>query len=87
MSRFYLVLCAGLMALCCFATAHADSDNPRVLIETNFGNILVELFPEDAPITVGNFLDYADSGFYEDTIFHRVEPNFVIQGGGVYRRS
>ena len=61
--------------------AHA-SDNPKVRIDTNYGAIELELFPEKAPETVANFLQYVDSGFYEGTIFHRVIKGFMIQGGG-----
>jgi len=57
-------------------------ENPRVLIKTNLGNITVELFEKEAPITVKNFLDYVDSKFYDGTTFHRIMPGFVIQGGG-----
>lgn len=53
-----------------------------VVFETNFGDITLELMPEEAPITVENFLQYVDDGFYDGTIFHRVVPGFVIQGGG-----
>ncbi|TVM14544.1 peptidyl-prolyl cis-trans isomerase [Oceanidesulfovibrio indonesiensis] len=58
------------------------ADNPHVLIETTLGEILVELFPDKAPKTVENFLRYVDDGHYDETIFHRVVRNFVIQGGG-----
>ncbi|MFW5734601.1 MAG: peptidylprolyl isomerase [Oceanidesulfovibrio sp.] len=58
------------------------ADNPHVLMETTLGEILVELFPDKAPKTVDNFLRYVDDGHYNDTIFHRVVRNFVIQGGG-----
>ena len=58
------------------------SKNPVVLIETSMGNIKIKLFQEDAPVTVKNFLDYVNENFYDGTIFHRVVPNFVIQGGG-----
>lgn len=51
-------------------------------IATNYGSITLELYPDKAPITVANFLDYVNSGFYENTIFHRVIPNFMAQGGG-----
>lgn len=61
----------------------AESKNPEVLIETTSGDILVELFPEKAPRTVENFLKYVDEGFYDNTIFHRVIPGFMIQGGGM----
>jgi peptidyl-prolyl cis-trans isomerase B (cyclophilin B) len=56
--------------------------NPRVALETSKGIILIELYPEKAPGTVKNFLSYVDKGFYDGTIFHRVIPNFMIQGGG-----
>lgn len=58
------------------------ADNPRVIFETNMGTMILELYPEKAPVTVKNFLNYVDSGFYNGTIFHRVIPGFVIQGGG-----
>ena len=57
--------------------------NPRVLIETSKGNITVELFANNAPVSVQNFLSYVNSGFYNGTIFHRVIPGFMIQGGGM----
>lgn len=53
-----------------------------VTLHTNFGDITLELDAEKAPITTANFLQYVDSGFYNDTIFHRVIPGFMIQGGG-----
>lgn len=53
-----------------------------VKLHTNFGNITLELNAEKAPITVANFLQYVDNGFYDGTIFHRVINNFMIQGGG-----
>jgi len=61
-------------------------DQPLVLIETSAGDILVELFPSDAPATVANFLQYVDDGFYTGTIFHRVIKDFMIQGGGLTMR-
>jgi peptidylprolyl isomerase/peptidyl-prolyl cis-trans isomerase B (cyclophilin B) len=54
-----------------------------VLIETGKGNITVELFPGNAPKTVENFLAHVNAGFYDGTIFHRVIPGFMIQGGGM----
>lgn len=59
------------------------SNGKYFVIETNHGNITLELFEDKAPITVANFRRYANSGFYEGTIFHRVIPNFAIQGGGM----
>ena len=57
------------------------NNNPKVEMITSSGVILIELFPEQAPITVRNFLKYVESGFYNNTIFHRVIPNLLIQGG------
>ncbi len=53
-----------------------------VKLQTNFGDITLELNADKAPITVANFLKYVDSGFYDNTIFHRVINGFMIQGGG-----
>lgn len=58
------------------------ADDPRLLIETSHGAILVELDPEAAPETVENVLAYADDGTYDGTVFHRVIDGFMIQGGG-----
>ena len=55
---------------------------PKVKFSTNQGDFIVELDAEKAPVTVKNFMSYVDSGFYSDTIFHRVISNFMIQGGG-----
>ena len=55
---------------------------PRVLLTTNMGDIIIELNQEKAPISVENFLHYVDSGFYNDTSFHRVIKDFMVQGGG-----
>lgn len=59
------------------------NNNPVVVIETTKGNITVELDAENAPNTVANFLTYVDDGYFTDTIFHRVIPNFMVQGGGL----
>ena len=56
-------------------------ENSLVVLETNFGDIAIELFDVNAPNTVDNFLWYVNSGFYDGTIFHRVIPEFMIQGG------
>ena len=53
-----------------------------ITITTNHGDIKVELFDEKAPITCENFRKYIEDGFYDNTIFHRVIPNFMVQGGG-----
>lgn len=56
--------------------------NPVAVISTSLGDITIELYKEQAPVSVANFLQYAQEGFYEGTIFHRVVPKFMIQGGG-----
>lgn len=56
--------------------------HPRVVLETSKGNIVIELYQDKAPKTVKNFLDYTKAGFFDGTIFHRVIPSFMIQGGG-----
>lgn len=61
----------------------SDDKKPQVLLETTHGDILLELDPEKAPETVKNFLNYVDSGHYDNTVFHRVIPGFMIQGGGL----
>lgn len=53
-----------------------------VVMDTSLGKILIRLYPDKAPLSVANFLKYADTGFYDDLVFHRVIPNFMIQGGG-----
>jgi len=57
--------------------------NTKVLFETTLGNIVIELDDEKAPNSAKNFADYARSGFYDGTIFHRIIPGFVVQGGGM----
>jgi cyclophilin family peptidyl-prolyl cis-trans isomerase len=77
-----LLLCLSLL-LPAFASAdEAASKNPQVVIKTSEGDITLQLYADKAPVTVANFLSYVDSGFYKGTIFHRVIPNFMIQGGG-----
>ncbi len=72
---FFAVLVLPLVAL-------GQEPAPRVRLETNMGVIVIELYPDKAPKTVANFLEYVRSGFYNGTIFHRVVPSFVVQGGG-----
>lgn len=63
-------------------TSETQGGNPVVIISTSKGDIKVELFKNEAPVTVENFLSYVNDGFYDGTIFHRVIPNFMVQGGG-----
>jgi peptidyl-prolyl cis-trans isomerase A (cyclophilin A) len=74
-----LLITAALAASSAMA---ADKKNPVVVMETTKGAIEIELFPEKAPITVKNFLEYVKKGHYDGTVFHRVIPGFMIQGGG-----
>jgi len=60
----------------------AETSNPLISMQTNLGAIKIELFPEQSPETVKNFLRYVDEGFYEGLIFHRTIAGFMIQGGG-----
>lgn len=60
----------------------AYNSNPQVILDTTLGSIVIELYHDKAPISVANFLNYVNSGFYNGTIFHRVIPGFMIQGGG-----
>jgi peptidyl-prolyl cis-trans isomerase A (cyclophilin A)/peptidyl-prolyl cis-trans isomerase B (cyclophilin B) len=79
MKRIYTFI-AALMLVAPTLSAHAA--NPVVEIKTTAGDIRIELYPDKAPKTVDNFLQYAKDGFYAGTVFHRVIPNFMIQGGG-----
>ncbi|MFN2427473.1 MAG: peptidylprolyl isomerase [Candidatus Binatia bacterium] len=60
----------------------AVAEGPIVIVKTNKGSFEIELYPDKAPATVKNFLDYVDAGHYNGTIFHRVIKDFMIQGGG-----
>ena len=75
-----LLVTVVLMAGC----KHRESENmtKKVKLETSKGDIIIELNEEKAPVTVANFLRYVEEGFYDGTIFHRVIPNFMVQGGG-----
>jgi cyclophilin family peptidyl-prolyl cis-trans isomerase len=78
------LILASLLSCCLMLGAASTRAQaaPQVLIKTSAGDIRLELYPEQAPLTVANFLGYVDSGFYAGTIFHRVISNFMIQGGG-----
>lgn len=79
----YLLLSSTAMAQSgALSESKAATASPQVLIETSQGSFVMELYPDKAPITVENFLRYVNEGFYDGTIFHRVIPNFMIQGGG-----
>ena len=75
-------LLTGALLMSAPADGSAAGATPKVRMKTSLGDVVIELYPEKAPKTVANFLKYVDDGFYSDTIFHRVIPGFMIQGGG-----
>ncbi|MGI0116856.1 peptidylprolyl isomerase [Zooshikella sp. RANM57] len=72
------LLILGLLVL----SSTSWAANPHIRMETSVGNVELELYPQKAPITVKNFLSYIDQKFYNGTVFHRVIPGFMAQGGG-----
>ena len=70
------------LALSALAATAAMAANPQVELDTTLGKIRIELYPDAAPKTVANFLQYVKDGFYSGTQFHRVIPGFMVQGGG-----
>ena len=81
MIRFALVSIFSLL-VSAVSLAADPAPNPRVEIKTSQGTMIVELYAEQAPKSVANFLQYTKDGFYAGTVFHRVIDNFMIQGGG-----
>lgn len=77
-----LVAAAAFMSLTAFSPAFAASGTTHVLLTTSAGNIELALDNQKAPVSVKNFVEYVNSGFYNGTTFHRVIPGFMIQGGG-----
>ncbi len=71
----------ALSSALCWPMAHAQS-TPKVTLETSMGTIVVQLDPAKAPLSVNNFLQYVKDGHYNGTVFHRIIPNFMVQGGG-----
>lgn len=84
LKKILVILACGLPLLCAGIAGAAEptARNPVVLMETSLGNVKLELFVKEAPVSAKNFLDYVSSGFYNNTLFHRVIPSFMIQGGG-----
>ena len=78
----YLLICCAIFLAPAATAEETPLPNPKVVIKTSEGDITLRLFRDKAPLTVDNFLAYVDAGFYNGTIFHRVIPNFMIQGGG-----
>ena len=81
---FRAFIVTGVFATMTLTASDARAqDNPTVVMETSLGSITIELFQDKAPLSVENFLAYANDGFYEGTVFHRVIQQFMIQGGGM----
>ena len=76
-------LIGAMMVALAMADDAAAQANPQVLMKTTMGDIVIELYPDKAPKSVANFLQYVNDGYYAGTIFHRVIGNFMIQGGGL----
>lgn len=98
--RYLTIISVFILSLCVIPAAQAlqapvapneieinNLENTRVIIQTKFGDIELKLYPRVAPVHVQNFVTLAKSGFYDGTIFHRVIPNFMIQGGDPKSKS
>jgi cyclophilin family peptidyl-prolyl cis-trans isomerase len=79
--RFVVLALAGVFFTALSSSA-GEKKNPVVVMKTSMGTIKIELYPDKAPATVKNFLGYVEDKFYDGTVFHRVIPKFMIQGGG-----
>lgn len=82
MKKYLRLLAFALLATSLLVQNLSAADNPTAIIHTSMGDIKLELDAEKAPVSVENFINYANSGFYDGTIFHRVISHFMIQGGG-----
>ena len=82
MKKCLQLLPFALLASSLFVQNLSAANNPTALIRTSMGDIKLELYAEKAPVSVENFINYANNGFYDGTIFHRVISHFMIQGGG-----
>ena len=82
-ARLFGAVFVAFIILLGLGPAQAERRNPMVKLTTNLGEITLELYPDKAPETVANFLAYVKDGFYSGTVFHRVIPGFMIQGGGL----
>ena len=78
-----LIVCLAVVFGTIVSRHATAQENPVVVLQTNHGSITIELLQTEAPVSVGNFLAYVNDGFYENTVFHRVIQQFMIQGGGM----
>lgn len=83
MRRFFKYILLPFFTFILFGCGKTSATNPTVTIETNMGNIVVELDRANTPNTTENFIKYVQNGYYENTLFHRVINGFMIQGGGL----
>lgn len=81
--KIFVALSLSLLAATTAVAAGHGAKNPVALMETSMGTIKIELFQKEAPVSVNNFLEYANSGYYAGTVFHRIIPGFMAQGGGL----
>jgi peptidyl-prolyl cis-trans isomerase B (cyclophilin B) len=81
LKKILIIISLSLLLINLGNQSFAQSDDKLVILHTNLGNIVIELFPNDAPNHVQNFIKLAEDGFYDGTIFHRIIPGFMIQGG------
>ncbi len=81
LKKILIIISLSLLLINFGSQSFAQSDDKLVILHTNLGNIVIELFPIDAPNHVNNFLNLTENGFYDGTIFHRIIPGFMIQGG------
>jgi len=81
LNKIFLALISSLFLIGFGNYTFAQTNDKLVVLETNLGEIVMEFFPEDAPNHVANFIKLSESGFYDGTIFHRIIPGFMIQGG------
>jgi cyclophilin family peptidyl-prolyl cis-trans isomerase len=82
MYKYLFILMLSLFIATGTGAAEDKAGNLMVEVKTNLGSFTIELYPDKAPISVENFMNYVDKKFYDGTIFHRVIPTFMIQGGG-----
>ena len=82
MKNLVYMLAGFLLVIGVYFLLNKEEAMPKVKITTSYGEIVIELDKENAPITTENFLSYVESGFYNETVFHRVISGFMIQGGG-----
>ncbi len=78
-----MVILAAITLFLAVNPAQAERQNPMVKLTTSMGDITIELYADKAPVSVANFLAYVKDGFFSGTVFHRVIPGFMVQGGGM----